>query len=160
LLSDIGERHASIERVGDDYFVFSAKGVEIDGRVVHQGLLRDGDRLVLGRRAKLTFRLPSRRSTTAVLELSDRTKMPHDVRRVVLLSRHATLGEGRQAHMMCRHAGPPLLLIEKDGVLWMRQRNDGHVDGEAKRLALGVSVEVGGACVVLSEWTTGATGTV
>lgn len=152
LMGDLGERHASIERVDEDYFVVSAKGVDIGGRMVHHGLLRDGDRVVCGRKAKFTFRLPSRRSTTAVLDLSDTTKMPNDVRRVVLFDKHATLGDGPQAHMRCRHAGPPLLLIEKDGALWIRQRNDGHVDGEAQRLDLGQTVEIGGARVVLSEW--------
>jgi hypothetical protein len=152
LFSDISERHANIERVDEDYFVFSGKELEVGGRRVQQSLLRDGDRLVLGRKAKFTFRLPSRRSTSALLELSDTTKMPHDVRRVVLLDRHAMIGHGAHAHIQCRHAGTPLLLIEKNGAFWVRRQNDGHTDTEAKLLTIGEPVEIGGVGLVLSEW--------
>jgi len=152
LISDVGERHANIERVDEDYFLFSAKEVEIGGRPTRHQLLRDGDRITLGRKAKLTFRMPSRRSPSAVLDLSDTTKMPHDVRRVVLFHQHLTIGDGPHAHVRCRHAGPSLLMVERNGELWVRQRNDGHVDTEARPLKLGEPVEIGGACLVLSPW--------
>ena len=152
VFSDIAQRHANIERVDDDYFLFSAKDVEIGGRKVLHNLLRDGDRIVLGRKAKMTFRLPSRRSATAVLDLSDTTKVPNDVRRVVLFDGHATLGEGPHAHIRCRHAGPQLLLFERDDALWVRQRSDGHVDTEALPLQIGQPIEIGGAGLVLEPW--------
>ncbi len=150
--SDVAERHANVERVDDDYFLFSARDVEVGGAKTKHQLLRDGDRIVLGRKAKLTFRLPSRKSPTAVLDLSDTTKMPNDVRRVVLFRQHATLGEGPHTHIRCRHAGPPLVLFERDGELWIRQKSDGHVDNEAQPLRLGESVEIGGASLVLEAW--------
>lgn len=152
LFSDIAQRHANIERVDDDYFLFSAKDVEVGGRKVLHHLLRDGDRIVLGRKAKMTFRVPSRRSATAVLDLSDTTKVPNDVRRVVLFDGNATLGEGPHAHIRCRHAGPQLVLFERDDELWVRQRSDGHVDTEALRLRIGQPVEIGGAGLVLEPW--------
>ena len=152
LLGDIAERHANIARVDDDYFIFASKDVEVAGKPTRHQLLRDGDRVVLGRKAKFTFRAPSRRSATAVLDLSDTTKMPNDVRRVVLFQGHATVGEGAGAHIRCRHAGPSLLLFERDGQLWIRQRNDGHVDGGVALLELGRPVEIGGARLVLNTW--------
>ena len=150
--SDIAQRHAHIERVDDDYFLFAAKSVEVGGRKVMDHLLRDGDRVVLGRKAKLTFRAPTRRSATAVIDLSDTTKMPHDVRRVVLFDRHATLGDGAHAHIRCRHAGPPLVVFERDGELWVRQRSDGHVDTQEQPLRFGQPVEIGGAGLVIQPW--------
>jgi len=152
LYSDVAERHANVTRVEDDYFLFSDKEVEISGAKTKHQLLRDGDRIVFGRRAKLTFRLPSRKSPSAVLELSDTTKMPHDVRRVVLFNRHATIGAGPAAHMGCQHAGPPLVLFERDGTLWLRQKSDGHVDTESVELRLGEPVEIAGASLVLQPW--------
>lgn len=152
LYSDVAERHANVSRVDDDYFLFSAKDVEVAGQKTKHHLLRDGDRIVLGRKAKFTFRLPSRKSPTAILDLSDTTKMPNDVRRIVLFHQHATIGAGPNAHFRCQHAGTPLVLFERNGTLWMRQRNDGHVDTEPVELTLGEPVELGGVSLVLGAW--------
>lgn len=155
VFSDVAERHANIQRVDDDYFVFGAKEIEVGGRTVQHQLLRDGDRLVLGKKAKFNFRVPSRKSPSAVLELSDTTKMPNDVRRVILFHQSATLGQGSTAHILCRHAALPLVLFERGGGLWIRQQNDGHADASAKPLRLGESVEIGGVTLTAQTWKAG-----
>ena len=152
IFSDVAERHASIARVEDDYFLFTDKDVEVAGRKTQHQLLRDGDRIVLGRKAKFTFRLPSRKSPTAVLDLSDTTKMPGDVRRVILFHHHATMGAAPNAHVRCQQAGQSLVLFERNGTLWMRRKSDGHVDTEAVQLPLGESVEIAGVSLVLEPW--------
>jgi len=154
LFSDVAERHANVARVDDDYFLFGVKEVEVGGNKTKHQLLRDGDRVVLGKKAKFTFRLPSRKSPSAVLELSDTTKMPNDVRRVVLFNQQATLGNGPTAHILCRHAGTPLVVFERNGQLWIRQQSDGHVDTDAKPLRLGEPIEIGGVGLVLEPWKT------
>lgn len=156
--SDVAERHANIQRVDDDYFVFGTKEIEVGGRPVQHQLLRDGDRIVLGKKAKFNFRVPSRKSPSAVLELSDTTKMPNDVRRVVLFHQSATLGQGSTAHILCRHAALPLVLFERGGGLWIRQQNDGHADHAAKAIRLGESIEIGGVSLTLQAWKTGGAG--
>jgi hypothetical protein len=159
IFSDVAERHANVARVDDDYFLFGVKEVEVGGNKTQHQLLRDGDRIVLGKKAKFTFRLPSRKSPSAVLELSDTTKMPNDVRRVVLFNQHATVGNGPTAHILCRHAGAPLVVFERAGQLWIRRQSDGHVDTEAKPLRLSEPVEIGGVSLVLEPWKTSAPGT-
>jgi hypothetical protein len=153
VFSDLAERHVNIARVEDDYFAFATKEIEIGGRKTIHTLLRNGDRMVLGRKAKFTFRLPSRRSATAVLELSDTTKMPNDVRRVILFDRAAMIGVGPTAHIPCRHAGGPLVLFERNGNFWVRRQDDGHVDTAAVELPIGTTVEIGGVSMVLRPWT-------
>lgn len=152
IFADVAERHANITRVDDDYFLFSAKNVEVGGRKTKHQLLRDGDRIVLGRKAKLTFRLPTRKSPSAALDLSDTTKMPNDVRRVILFHQHATVGAGAGAHIRCRHAGTPLVLFERSGALYLRRKNDGHVDTEPVRLRFGEPIEIGDVSLVLEPW--------
>ncbi len=152
LFSDLAERHANIARVDDDYFLFSPKDVEVAGRTTKHQLLRDGDRIVLGQKAKFTFRMPSRKSPTGVLDLSDTTKMPNDVRRVVLMQQHVTIGFGPTAHIPCRHAGTPLILFERKGQLWIRQKNNGHVATSAMPLNLREPMEIGGVSMVLNPW--------
>lgn len=158
LYSDVSERHANVTRVDDDYFVFSAKDIDVAGRKTRHQLLRDGDRIVLSRRAKMTFRLPSRKSPTAVLDLSDTTKMPADVRRVVLFHRHATMGCSSTDHIRCQHAGSSLVLFERNGALWVRQQNNGHVDTEPVKLTIGTPVEMAGASFVIEPWRTSPLG--
>lgn len=152
LLSDISERHATVRRIEDDYFVVSDRDVEVGGRATRRALLRSGDRLVLGRKAKFDFRVPSRQSATAVLDLSDTTRMPHDVRRVVLLDGHATIGSGPSAHIGCRHAGTSLVVYERPDGLWIRTKTNGHGPQEAKPLRIGAPVEMLGVSLVLSTW--------
>jgi hypothetical protein len=153
IFSDLNERHANVTRVDEDYFLFSAKDIEIGGRKTKHQLLKDCDRIVLGRKAKMTFRLPSRKSPTAVFDLSDTTKMPNDVRRIVMFSRQATIGQGPTAHVQCRHASVPLILFERGGALWIRPKSDGHVDNEARRLVMGETMEIAGASLVVQPWT-------
>lgn len=158
IFSDLAENHATITRVEEDYFVMSGHDLEVGGHRTKHQLLRDGDRVVLGRKAKFTFRLPSRTSASATLDLSDTTKMPNDVRRVVLFDKHATIGAGPGAHIGCRHAHPPLVMYERGGSLWIRRKNDGHVNTEAVELRPGKPVEVGGVSLVLSPWRVRAAG--
>lgn len=152
VFSDVAERHANIQRVDDDYFVFGVKELDVAGRPVQHQLLRDGDRIALGKKAKFTFRVPSRKSPSAVLELSDTTKMPNDVRRVILFHQSATLGQGSTAHILCRHAAVPLVLFERGGSLWIRLQNDGHVDAQPKPLRLGESMDIGGVSLTVQAW--------
>ncbi|MGB0715050.1 MAG: hypothetical protein ACPGXK_04175 [Phycisphaerae bacterium] len=152
IMSDIAERHANITRVDDDYFLFASKELTVGGKTVRQALLQDGDRLVLGANAKFTFRLPSRKSATAVLDMSDTTKVPHDVRRVVIFDRLAVIGAGSSSHVVCRHASPALVLFERDGQLWVRRKSDGHVPGGAQPLEIGESLTVDGVNLVLQPW--------
>jgi len=154
IFSDISERHANINRVDDDYFLLCGKDAEIAGKRVQHALLRDGDKVMFGKKAKFTFRLPSRKSSSALLELSDTTKMPNDVRKVILFNQLAMIGQSNNVHVYCRHAGPTLLLFERAGSLWLRAQSDGFVDTQAIPLRLGESVELAGVSMVLQTWKT------
>ena len=152
IFSDLSERHAEIARVEDDYFLFASKEVEVGGRKTRHQLLRDGDRVVLGRRAKFTFRLPSRRSGSAVLEMSDSTRLPNDVRRVVLLRQTATIGFGRSVHVSCSGVDRELLLFERAGRLWIRAQNRAEAGADARPISIGQPVESAGVSLVIEPW--------
>ena len=152
LIGDMATHHADIQRVEEDYFLFSGKEVEVAGRRTRHQLLHDGDRIVLGRSAKLTFRKPSRRSPSAVLDLSDTTRMPNDVRRIILFDRHVGVGPGSNAHIPCRQPGRLLVLYERARRLWIRRKDDGHVDTDPVELRLGEPTELAGLNLVLRSW--------
>ncbi len=150
LFGDLAERHAEIARVDEDYFIFASKDIEIGGRAYRQQLLRDGDRVVLGKRAKFEFRTPSRKSLTAVLNLSDTTKMPSDVRTVVLLKDFATIGNGSTAHIRCRLAERPLVLLDRGGRLWVQP--SGADASQGQWVELGRPMEMCGVSFVIEPW--------
>ena len=72
--------------------------------------------------------------------------------------RHAIVGADNNAHIRCRHAGTPVVLFERNGSLWMRLKNDGHVDTEPVLLPIGEPIEIAGASLVLEPWQAGTTG--
>ncbi len=152
VFSDISERHADIARLEDDYFLYAARDVEVGGRPVRQQLLRTGDQIVLARRAKFAFWLPNRKSNSAVLDLSDSTKAPCDVRRVVLFRQTAMVGHGSNTHVTCPTAERSLLLFERAGRLWIRPDSVRGVQSEARPIVLGESMELCGVSFVIRPW--------
>ena len=93
--AELKSHHADVVRDGEDYFLVAHGPVRVNRRVVTRTLLRDGDRVVLGEKAKLVFHKPSVKSGTAVLKLSHRCRLAQDVSAVVLF--HDTCLIGPQA---------------------------------------------------------------
>ncbi|HOW18082.1 MAG TPA: hypothetical protein PLC79_03520 [Phycisphaerae bacterium] len=154
LMADISAIHAEIGRIEDDYFLFARKTVRVNGRPVSQRLLEDGDRIELSRHAHLTFRLPSRRSASAVLELGGSQRLPGDVRRVVLFDRHATMGPGPGHHIMVPGAYGGVALFERAGRLYVRPtsgRGAEQTTDESVLLRNASPVEVAGMRMVIKE---------
>lgn len=152
ILSDLAERHAEISRVDDDYFLFSSRDVEVDSRATRHQLLRDGNRIALARNARFTFRLPHRQSPSGIIELSSGTKMPNDVRRVVLFRQTAMIGVGRTVHITCNSAAADLVLFERAGRIWVRPQRSGSVDTEARPVPIGEQMEMMNVSFVLQPW--------
>lgn len=152
--ADLGEKHAEIARVDEDYFVFTTRDMQVDGKPSQHQLLRDGARVVLARNARFTFRLPHPQSPSGILELSSSTKMPQDVRTVVLFHRTAMIGFGKRAHVRCDQSSEDLLLFERDCRLWVRPQRRGGVDTEALPVTPGETMEMCGVSFVVQPWDT------
>lgn len=156
LLADIASEHAEIARVDDDYFAVAKRDLFVNGRPVSQAMLADGDRLRVGRSAELTFRVPSRRSASAVLDLASRARMGGDVRRVILFSGHVMIGAGRSCHVRVPTAARELVLFERGGGLYVRAfaaRPEERFNGEsATPLVAGQHVEIEGIGISVKPW--------
>jgi len=156
LLADIASEHAEIARVEDDYFAVARRELFVNGRAVSQAMLADGDRLRIGRSAELTFRVPSRRSASAVLDLASRARMGGDVRRVILFSGHAMIGAGRSCHVRVPTAARELVLFERAGALYVRAfaaSPEERFNGErAIPIVPGRHVEIEGIGISVKPW--------
>jgi tetratricopeptide (TPR) repeat protein len=154
LLADLSNKHAEIARIEDDYFLFSTNDVSVNGRTVQQKLLADGDTIRLSRRAKLNFSVPSRRSNSAVLDLSEQVRTGDDVRRAVLFDKFAMLGPGSSCHMRVPLSANHFVVFEREGRLFIRPKGSGDGDSrhgadEAVELKLGQTIEIHGVSLVL-----------
>ena len=120
LLADISRHHADIARIEDDYFILPHRDVLVDGERTSHRLLFDKNRITLGKLARITYRLPNPRSSTAVLSLSDSVRMSHGVRDILLFSQLAVLGPGRHCHVKLPRVKDNLILYAQKGKLFMR----------------------------------------
>jgi hypothetical protein len=120
LIAEPGLPVATVERVEDDYFLRAPVAAALGGGGGEAGgsrLLAAGDRITLSPRCRLTFALPNRASTSAVLDLTGARHPRADVRRVVLLDRDLVIGPGAAAHVRADHAAEPLVLHVRGGRL-------------------------------------------
>jgi hypothetical protein len=89
----------AIERVDSDYFLHADKPIEVNGEVVKEKLLADGDRLVLSPKCRMRFGLPNPASTTAVLTLSGARLSRPDIRQIILMGRDILAGPYTNNHI-------------------------------------------------------------
>lgn len=127
--SDVQSIHAEIARVGDDYFLSALAPVEVNRRPAQRVLLRDGDRISLGGRARMVFCKPSTRSETAVLRLAHGCRLAQDVSAVVLFRETCLVGPQPSCHLRTHEGQSQAVIFERGGRLQVR-----HVCGEQKRM--------------------------
>ncbi len=149
LVSDLAERQAEIVRAGEDYFVVAASGVELaDQRVTH-ALLQSGDRLRLGRRVRMTFLRPSRKSLAAALDLGDGVRTTGDCRRVILWSGPLLMGSQAECHIRLGYGLAGVILIERGGQILLKPMAP---TAAAMPVRVGAPTEYGELRLTIQEW--------
>ena len=149
LLSDLSDRQAEVVRAGEDYFIASNAGVELAGHPVDYALLQDGDRIRLGRRIRLTFLRPSKKSSTAALDLGEGVRTTTDCRRVILWSGPLILGSTRESHVRLSPSVGGAILMEREGRLYFRPMSD---SGKMSVITPGSTAEWGELRFSLQPW--------
>ncbi len=154
LSADLEGVHAEILRVDGDHFIVARGPVSVAGRRVDKHLLADGDEVVLGKRAKITFRAPSALTTTGVLELGSGLRVHGDVRQIVLVDEHLLIGNKSSCHVVARDATERLVLSAAGGAYRLKASEpiviDNRVRGEEEPLAFGATVEASGVTFTIT----------
>ena len=157
--ADIESHHADIERRGEDYFLTALGPVQVNRRPIRHTLLRDGDRIVLGGSAKLTFHKPSTKSQSAVLRLSHRCRLSQDVSNVILFCDTCLVGPGGTAHVPTHDDGGQAVLFERVGRLCARQTaGAGHLVAPVQGVVAGQTYDFGGLRLTVKPYLTGNAG--
>lgn len=162
LAADIEGVHAELVRVDGDYFVVARGPVKVNGRAVERHLLADGDEVLLGKRARLKFRLPTSLSSTAVLELGTGLRVSGDVRSVLLIDEHILIGDGGECHVQAHGANGRVVLSLDGQGFRLKSPEPIAVNGEARSgeetVPLGVVVETGSLAFTMTADTMTAGG--
>jgi len=149
LLAESSVPPVCIHRIEEDYFLSSANHPQQRGK-----LLTSGQRILLSPRCRLTFRLPSPASTTALLDLHS-ARMPRgDVRQVILLDRELILGPGPGSHIRADELAEPAMLYVRDGKLFCRTKDEVTIDGrpadKAAAIPIGSHIGIGSVTFVVT----------
>lgn len=152
LPADVAAHHADILRSGGDYFLVAHGPATVNRRPVTRVLLRDQDRVVLGTQGRFTFHKPSGKSASAVLRLSDRCRLAHDVSRVILLADTCVIGPQPSCHVPTRDTESRVVLFERDGRLHARRiAPDGRQLEKAQALVTNQTCGIGDQRITLAE---------
>jgi hypothetical protein len=155
LMLDANVPIVTVTRSDDDYFLRAAEAVPVNGVPASNKLLRDGDRISLGNRCRITFRRPSSASGSAVLDLAGARLPGASIRQVLLLDREIILGPGSSAHVRVDDLSAPVVLQKRGDGLFCRSAADVSVDnkpaGTAADIPLGAHVSVGSLHFVVAR---------
>lgn len=155
--ADVQAHHADIVRAGDDYFLVAHAPTRVNQRTVQRTLLRHNDRVTLGERARFTFLIPSHKSASAVLRLSDRCRLPQDVSQVILFRDTCMLGPLAQCHVPVREADSRVVLFEREGRLFARRTAaDGRPVDAPEAVAFDQTMQIGDLRVTVKRYLPGA----
>ncbi len=141
LVADPGAPTVTLRREEDDYFLHCERDVKVNGKPIRQCLLNNGDKIELGPRCLVKFRIPHASSTTAILDLSGARMVRGDVKRVVLMDKQLVIGAGPACQVRADAAEEPIILTASHGALVCRSKQPVTAGGEACDASQGVPME-------------------
>lgn len=154
LMADAAAPVVMIERTEEDYFLRSPAAITVNDKATKGKLLRSGDRIAISPRCRMSFRIPSGASTSAVLDLHSARLPRADVRSVVLMDREIIIGGGSGAHVRADEMTEPAVLVARDGNIYCQSRMGVTIDGQAAdgstAIPLGKQVQVGSVSFVIT----------
>jgi len=155
LLLDPNLPTVKVCRCGDDYFVSGPKLAQ-EGQTTGR-LLADGDQISLSDRCCLTFHLPNRASTTAVLTLVG-VRLPRcDVQSIILADRDILIGPTKGHHIRAVLLDRTVVFVVRQGKLWCSTQQALLRDGlplteQASPVELDRPARVGPLSFVVTGW--------
>jgi hypothetical protein len=131
LLADLAPHHATLVRHDEGYLIEAKKPVWVDDRQVSgRALLRDGNRVQLGRNVRLRFRQPTALSGSAVLELASRHRTQPAINSIILLAETCLLGPTAACHIVCPQWQKQVVLQRHGNDLYCVTQGDFCVAGK------------------------------
>jgi FHA domain len=146
LVADVSREHALVTRDPEGYLLQALRPTRVNGKMKEKALLRNGDRLTLGKSCQLQFQQPVPISTSARLEPVSGHRLRLAVDAVLLMADTLVLGPGQQVHVHMPDLKKPLILFRQMNGLGIRTEESLTIDGKSVsgRGALGLQAQVAG----------------
>lgn len=134
LMANLSRRHATVKRIGEDWFIQPHQSTVVSGRSVSgPALLKTGDAICLAERVRLGFRIPSVLAGSAVVDFESHHRPAHSVNGIILMTDSVLLGPRKDYHVCCSEWPDLIVLYHQDGQLRCRSKISLTVDGERVR---------------------------
>lgn len=123
LMANLSRRHATLHRIGEDWFIHPHQSTVVSGRsVTGPTLLRTGDALCLAERVRLGFRIPSVLSGSAMIDFESHHRPVHSVNGIILMTDSVLLGPRKDYHICCPDWPELIVIYRQDGQLRCRSK--------------------------------------
>lgn len=130
LMANLSRRHATLLRIGEDWFIHPHNSTVVSGRAVTgPTLLRTGDEICLAERVRLGFRIPSVLAGSALIDFESPHRPAHSVNGIILMTDSILLGPRRDHHVCCPDWPEVVVIYHQDGVLRCRSKASLSVNG-------------------------------
>ena len=134
LMANLSRRHASLLRIGEDWFIHPHNSTVISGRAVTgPTLLRSGDAICLAERVRLGFRIPSVLAGSALIDFESHHRPAHTVNGIILMTDSILLGPRKDHHISCPDWPEMVVIYRQDGVLRCRSKSMLSINGVSVR---------------------------
>lgn len=150
LVANVSRRHASLNRVEENYLLQPHSRVSVFGRSVGgETVLPDECEVTLGDSVRIGFSVPTPLSASARLTFQSSHRPRLSVDGVVLMAETCLLGNGAENHIRCPEWSTSVVLARSGNGLSARSREPLFVDG---KLAKGLSPVESGQVVTTGNY--------
>ncbi len=131
LMANLFRRHATLQRTGEDWFIYPHQSTVVSGRAVTGAtLLQTGDAICLAERVRLGFRIPSVLSGSAVIDFESHHRPTQSVNGIILMTDSVLLGPRKDYHICCPDWPELVVVYRQDGQLRCKSKSALKVNGE------------------------------
>lgn len=130
IFADVSRLQAYITRDAEGHMLEAIRTTAVNDVTVEKTLLRDSDRIRFSGRCQLQFRQPVPISSTALLTVTSRHRLPWAVEGIILLGESCILGGNTDAHIQVPGLKKRVALVRRKDGLVVQTAGEFDLDGD------------------------------
>jgi hypothetical protein len=130
IYADISRLQAYITRDAEGHVLEAIRPTSVNEKAVEKALLRDGDRLRFNSQCQLNFKQPVAISSTALLHVTSRHRLPWAVDGILLLGETCLLSGSGDAHIHVPGLKKRVAIVRRKEGLAVQTAGEFEVDGQ------------------------------
>jgi hypothetical protein len=130
IFADVSRLQAYITRDTEGHMLEAIRPTAVNDLMVEKTLLRDSDRIRFSGKCQLQFRQPVPISSTALLQVTSRHRLPWAVEGVILMGESCILGGNTDAHIVVPGLKKRVALVRRKDGLVVQTAGEFDLDGD------------------------------